>query len=87
MKKENKKKKGQETVQVKTMAKSKSDAQFVRTAANLKRKGKTNKKLKSNPNAKKYDQSQQERYVEKATRKNQMVHNISMGSKVFTRGT
>jgi hypothetical protein len=62
MKKENKKKKGQETVQVRTMAKSKgrstsskSDAQFVRTAVNLKSKGKTNKKLKSNPNAKKYD--------------------------------
>ena len=34
---------------------SKADAQFVRTAANLLRKGKTNKKLKSNANAKKYN--------------------------------
>lgn len=42
------------------MAKSKksstfNEAQFIRTAANLKRKGKTNKKRNKNPNAAKYD--------------------------------
>ena len=34
---------------------AKNEAQFIRTAENLRRKGKTNKKLKSNPNAKKYN--------------------------------
>lgn len=34
---------------------NKNDIQFIRTAANLKRKGKTNKKLKSNPNAMKHN--------------------------------
>jgi hypothetical protein len=33
----------------------KADAQFMRTAENLRRKGKTNKKLKSNPKAKTYN--------------------------------
>lgn len=32
-----------------------NEAQYIRTAANLKRKGKTNKKLKRNPNAQKYN--------------------------------
>jgi hypothetical protein len=32
-----------------------NESQFIRTAANLKKKGKTNKKLKRNPNAAKYD--------------------------------
>lgn len=35
---------------------SRSEAIFAKTATNLARKGKTNKKLKSNPNAKKYNQ-------------------------------
>lgn len=31
-----------------------NESQYIRTAANLAKKGKTNKKLKRNPNAKKY---------------------------------
>lgn len=41
------------------MAKGKNrkdtEMQFIKTAANLKRKGKTNKKLKRNPKAAKYN--------------------------------
>lgn len=42
-------------VQVKQPVVDKNAAQFMRTAANLARKGKTNKKLHRNPRAMKYN--------------------------------
>lgn len=42
------------------------EGQYAKTAANLARKGKTNKKLKSNPQAAKYENSENNSIREKA---------------------